>query len=410
MVFQKRQQIQDMLAKHKELTKKTELPSSSESEDDSDDPEVGDGTAQSKNAWMKPTTSMFAPISVPRVEPSTQTLTEVSDGEEEEEDVVSWEMEDADDGEDEQQKQQETGVSTLAEADLTTEDDLIGGQKGKQNGTGDEKEEEGRASKSPLSSEKLTLTADTTEDAVGGKKKRKQNGKKKKKKKEGETEKESSASKSSAPSDVKTPTAATSTEDSVGGKKKKKQKKNKKNKKEATTQEESSRSDDDAPASEEARPAAVAGEDGARESNAEAWEVRGLKAKKTRPGKQPDALSSEEKTLLAVVRGLQASEPKKGSKGASKTDPGPSSQTAAVTTTAAAAAAAEAKAAGGQSPADALMTIAEAFDDDDVVEEFAEEKRRVEEEEQEKDVDLFVPGWGAWAGAGMRPSQRLRNR
>jgi U3 small nucleolar RNA-associated protein 14 len=56
------------------------------------------------------------------------------------------------------------------------------------------------------------------------------------------------------------------------------------------------------------------------------------------------------------------------------------------------------------------MTIAEAFDDDDVVEEFMEEKRRQVEEEREQDEDLFLPGWGGWAGPGVTPNKRLKQR
>ncbi|XP_076466345.1 U3 small nucleolar RNA-associated protein 14 homolog A-like isoform X2 [Babylonia areolata] len=57
-----------------------------------------------------------------------------------------------------------------------------------------------------------------------------------------------------------------------------------------------------------------------------------------------------------------------------------------------------------------LMTIQDAFDDDDVVADFVQEKQEIAEEEKEKDVDTFLPGWGSWAGAGIKVAPKLRQR
>ena len=121
--------------------------------------------------------------------------------------------------------------------------------------------------------------------------------------------------------------------------------------------------------------------------------------KQEKKGKKQEDISSQEKRLMAVVKGLQASETDSSEKSTTKKDTKLNNQPTA----------AEAKTS-GHTPEDVLMTIAEAFDDDDVVEEFVAEKQQVEEEEQEKDVDLFVPGWGSWAGAGIVPSKQRRNR
>ena len=45
--------------------------------------------------------------------------------------------------------------------------------------------------------------------------------------------------------------------------------------------------------------------------------------------------------------------------------------------------------------------VAEAFADDDVMEEFTREKEAVAEKDKPKDIDLTLPGWGDWAGAGI---------
>ena len=53
-----------------------------------------------------------------------------------------------------------------------------------------------------------------------------------------------------------------------------------------------------------------------------------------------------------------------------------------------------------------LLTIKSAFADDDVVQEFLKEKGTIEEDEREKDIDLTLPGWGEWAGEGVKASKK----
>ena len=59
---------------------------------------------------------------------------------------------------------------------------------------------------------------------------------------------------------------------------------------------------------------------------------------------------------------------------------------------------------------DQRMTIAQAFASDDVIEEFRQEKKSTEERDKPKDIDLSLPGWGSWAGAGIVPSKRKNKR
>ncbi|OQV25278.1 putative U3 small nucleolar RNA-associated protein 14-like protein A [Hypsibius exemplaris] len=54
--------------------------------------------------------------------------------------------------------------------------------------------------------------------------------------------------------------------------------------------------------------------------------------------------------------------------------------------------------------------VAEAFADDDVVEEFNREKQDVEEKDKPKDIDLTLPGWGDWAGAGLGVNAKKRKK
>lgn len=54
--------------------------------------------------------------------------------------------------------------------------------------------------------------------------------------------------------------------------------------------------------------------------------------------------------------------------------------------------------------------ISEALAEDDAVEEFNKEKRDIIEKEKGKDVDNFLPGWGTWAGEGIKISKKRRNR
>lgn len=53
--------------------------------------------------------------------------------------------------------------------------------------------------------------------------------------------------------------------------------------------------------------------------------------------------------------------------------------------------------------------IAEAFADDNVVQEFKREKEELAEDQKPKDIDLSLPGWGEWTGAGTG-RQSLKNK
>ena len=55
-----------------------------------------------------------------------------------------------------------------------------------------------------------------------------------------------------------------------------------------------------------------------------------------------------------------------------------------------------------------LLTIKSAFADDDVVQEFLKEKCATEDAERDKDIDLTLPGWGEWAGEGVKASKKPR--
>jgi len=52
------------------------------------------------------------------------------------------------------------------------------------------------------------------------------------------------------------------------------------------------------------------------------------------------------------------------------------------------------------------MTIAEAFEDDDVVADFTKEKD--DKNKQNTEIDLTMPGWGSWAGCGIKPKTKKR--
>lgn len=54
--------------------------------------------------------------------------------------------------------------------------------------------------------------------------------------------------------------------------------------------------------------------------------------------------------------------------------------------------------------------MSEAFANDDVVKQFRKAKKSVIDEEQPKDIDQFLPGWGDWAGPGIKISKRKRRR
>ena len=56
------------------------------------------------------------------------------------------------------------------------------------------------------------------------------------------------------------------------------------------------------------------------------------------------------------------------------------------------------------------MTIAQAFADDDVIEEFQRDKEMDVDRNKPKDIDLTLPGWGDWGGAGIQVSKRKKRR
>ena len=56
------------------------------------------------------------------------------------------------------------------------------------------------------------------------------------------------------------------------------------------------------------------------------------------------------------------------------------------------------------------INIQQAFANDDVIEEFTSEKAEVEEASKPKDVDLTLPGWGSWAGAGLKVSEKKKKK
>lgn len=56
------------------------------------------------------------------------------------------------------------------------------------------------------------------------------------------------------------------------------------------------------------------------------------------------------------------------------------------------------------------LTIAEAFEDDDIVADFKSEKLDEEKKNGPQEVDLSLPGWGSWTGAGIDPSKKKPKR
>lgn len=54
--------------------------------------------------------------------------------------------------------------------------------------------------------------------------------------------------------------------------------------------------------------------------------------------------------------------------------------------------------------------ILEAFAGDNVVDDFRREKRKAEEATKPQPVNLVLPGWGEWGGAGLKPSARKVKR
>uniref|UniRef100_A0A8C8ZCA6 U3 small nucleolar RNA-associated protein 14 homolog A n=1 Tax=Prolemur simus TaxID=1328070 RepID=A0A8C8ZCA6_PROSS len=59
---------------------------------------------------------------------------------------------------------------------------------------------------------------------------------------------------------------------------------------------------------------------------------------------------------------------------------------------------------------DQKQMIKEAFAGDDVIRDFLKEKREAVEESKPQDMDLTLPGWGEWGGAGLKPSAKKRRR
>lgn len=56
------------------------------------------------------------------------------------------------------------------------------------------------------------------------------------------------------------------------------------------------------------------------------------------------------------------------------------------------------------------LTIAEAFEDDDIVAEFKREKDDEAKKNGPQEIDLSLPGWGSWGGAGIDPSKQRTKR
>ena len=56
------------------------------------------------------------------------------------------------------------------------------------------------------------------------------------------------------------------------------------------------------------------------------------------------------------------------------------------------------------------LNIHQAFANDDVIEEFAREKAETEEASKPKELDLTLPGWGEWGGAGMKVSEKKKKK
>uniref|UniRef100_A0A3Q3EC00 UTP14C small subunit processome component n=1 Tax=Hippocampus comes TaxID=109280 RepID=A0A3Q3EC00_HIPCM len=54
--------------------------------------------------------------------------------------------------------------------------------------------------------------------------------------------------------------------------------------------------------------------------------------------------------------------------------------------------------------------IQEAFAGDDVISEFMKDKKNQEDADKPSVVDMTLPGWGEWGGAGLKPSRSKRRR
>uniref|UniRef100_A0A2A4K1T4 U3 small nucleolar RNA-associated protein 14 homolog A n=1 Tax=Heliothis virescens TaxID=7102 RepID=A0A2A4K1T4_HELVI len=56
------------------------------------------------------------------------------------------------------------------------------------------------------------------------------------------------------------------------------------------------------------------------------------------------------------------------------------------------------------------VNIEEVFEEDDVVASFRQEKEDEINKDKPEDINLTLPGWGAWGGKGVKPQKRKRNR
>ncbi|KAL1489167.1 hypothetical protein ABEB36_014106 [Hypothenemus hampei] len=60
---------------------------------------------------------------------------------------------------------------------------------------------------------------------------------------------------------------------------------------------------------------------------------------------------------------------------------------------------------------DTNQVMIEAFEDDDIAKDFSKEKKAEVENDKPHDIDLNLPGWGSWAGTGIKlKKQRKRRR
>ncbi|XP_001634080.2 U3 small nucleolar RNA-associated protein 14 homolog A [Nematostella vectensis] len=63
---------------------------------------------------------------------------------------------------------------------------------------------------------------------------------------------------------------------------------------------------------------------------------------------------------------------------------------------------------GGDESRGQILSIQQAFANDDVIEEFAREKDQAIDSSKPKDLDLTLPGWGDWGGAGVKVSEKKK--
>lgn len=56
------------------------------------------------------------------------------------------------------------------------------------------------------------------------------------------------------------------------------------------------------------------------------------------------------------------------------------------------------------------VNIEEVFEEDDVVASFRQEKEDEINKDKPEDINLTLPGWGAWGGKGVKPQKRKKNR